>query len=311
MEEDNVLLDIVRKYFPEIPNELFFDAPVEFWIEQLGFEKQIEIAEAVSQQRSKAEAEAQMQILSNTFMLVPLDVIAYMLKNTNNSSLLALCRVDKWFHTNCPKIIEKIGIARHGREFRTFLQNQKSRVSVEMLIAFEAAQLAMKCLSMSTQCRFQFSKDKNLVFDLQVVKRFWKGDEISGIVFPILKNGPLPMQLLSYHENLSFFGKWDSELSFFLVKKNVDEVSLQKFFMVMLTKYPLSLSKVIAYERGSFPSDQGEREIDTTRMTSPICCAVCKLTDVMKCGGNCTNTYYCSTKCQSNDWNNHKKKCTK
>lgn len=161
------LKKLARARFPDIPDDVFEEAPVSQWLDMLGFEAQIEIAEEMS----RLQIEEQPSPLGNLFRTLPLDVIASMLKEKNNSALRALCRVDRFSKLNCKAIIDKIGFLRHGNAFTemTYRHNARFRQlmsdnPVEALISFEASSILLSSARANTNSRFFFQKGQRRIF---------------------------------------------------------------------------------------------------------------------------------------------------
>ena len=167
MDSDPDLYNLVRSKFNGVPNETFEDIPLERWIDMLSFEDQITLAEQLSEKKQEngtMVTQKDVNVISDAHKQIPIDVWAVMLKNSKNSTLRALCRVDVFFRSNCFSIIKKIGTYRHGNDFSEQMQYRGSSEDrlyhkqhpVEYLIA-EIRKVAKKTLEdRKTTSRFFF-----------------------------------------------------------------------------------------------------------------------------------------------------------
>jgi hypothetical protein len=275
MEEDAIdpeLARAVRAQFPDIPDDVFSEAPVTQWIDMLSFETQMKLVESVS---LKHEPETTTTtLLSPTLTKMPLDLWGYMLKDMNNSSLRALCRADRWFHQNCPRILKKIGVLRHGNAYAKSTWGDAEKYPVETLIAFEATKVYFQN---TLDCRFVFKRGPEIVV------------EISREAIYARRNHSLSIPVMVAVFNEFFSVHMDAGLavaapmSFIYLQdmdawKRAGPRDMFRLFFLMLTTHQLHLYRVIAEEEFETPSKKdgkpfihhGQRDMDTTRITSCI-----------------------------------------
>jgi hypothetical protein len=309
MDSDPDLYNLVRSKFNGVPNETFEDIPLERWIDMLSFEDQITLAEQLSEKKQEngtMVTQKDVNVISDAHKQIPIDVWAVMLKNSKNSTLRALCRVDVFFRSNCFSIIKKIGTYRHGNDFSEQMQYRGSSEDrlyhkqhpVEYLIAWEIRKVAKKTLEdRKTTSRFFF---KNYKEKLELELYVSISPDSYAVLYP--RNDKTIIYLISETP----FGQLSgSEHAWFFT-------SIPKLnnLMQLMVKENFDLWKVEADEIFETPSKkdgkpftyQGMRKRkDVVRMTKCITCRIEPAVYHFKGIGNNT-PLYCSDNCATIDW---------
>lgn len=297
---NTLLRELVRQKFELIPEDDFNQVPIEGWVEMLSLQDQLEITERLALEDQKVMA------ISELHKRIPLDVWGLMLKDSKNSTLRALCRSDRFFRENCAKLIEKIGILRHGDDFQLF----NSDYPVEALIAWEIRNIAMDVYRDKHNYSQFYFRNKKKKLEMELVMEA-NSQKVYGITYTVqtrvlLKNANTKIDEFTnryfyYNDKrddvliIYRFPTFD-ELLKLLVKGQYDlyEVYAQTSFDVPINKN----GKTNTYRKWV-------RREDTKLLSQCISCKTQEATNF--CGHMCTkDPIYCSQDCAQKDWENHR-----
>ena len=277
---------LVRQYYSEIPDEDYNVIGFEALVSALGPEKQLQLTIQASSGSDKVEEEEEDNKYVS-FENIPLDILAYMLKNTNNNSLRSLCRVESSIRKNCWKLVDKIAQYRHSfKEWDSFThrhpkkeQQRFEKYPVEALQAFEATKI-INDLDMTVN--MEFSKHGENVLSMIREPREYL------IIYERNRN-VFKFDQYKYKRDL-FHKSGDPGASTNWLLTMADNIRTEYFLFELLVDDRLTLTSMSAIK-------DGDEWVDTAHITSKICTSCNSSTAKFSCG-DCKIADYCNDVCQ-------------
>jgi len=311
-DQDLVLTEfkkLVRNEFQDLPS-WEFKAYYNQLVDALGIEKQIELLERAS---SIFNIDPPIPI---SFKKLPTDVLALMMKNVNNNTLRAWCRIESHLRKNCFAIVEKVASFRNeALDWKSFLKRHAQHVD-------DFKKYAVEALTAMEIGKNVFERNRDVGFTDITFK------QVSGDGFVRIQDNGIKDNINIYIENKkieNIYGKqikkWlkpglrsGIDYNYFGVDNNAREI-IELLIFRLLYHLQLRLENVSGERYKEYPSKKDGKSYiykGTETVEFPrLACSICNDKAFFACG-ICRQRYYCEEECAKIDWKQtHRKICSK
>jgi len=312
--------DIVTKKFKELVRAEFGDLPLNEFnayyaqiLESLGYSKQIELMEKASE---LTQVDSSPSLFTFSFSQLPIDIIAMLMTNLNNSTIRAWCRVEKKLYENCLKLVEKIIKNRNEWSCWEAFLKRHTKINVEMypveaLITMELGKTMFNVIDDSDWTEIEFSniKTKNKAI---FINKYGKSSP-NMYIWPINNRNEYARKWLSTSVQTVIEG---GAMESYYELSNTEDIreNVEVFMFNALVIWSLKVAKVIGSRTVDIVSKKdgkpfvykGPRDLEFEQLTCSICDI--KPKRLFQCGNLC-GTMYCDKNCAKQDWQDHRLKC--
>lgn len=310
--QDLVLIEfkkLVRNEFSDLPS-WEFKAYYDQLVNALGVEKQIELLERASLTVNTVPP------VPKSFKTLPIDVLAFMMRNVNNNTLRAWCKTESYLRNRCFVVVEKVASLRNeALDWESFLKRHAQHVE-------EFKTYAVEALTAMEIGKNVFERNRDVGFTDITFK------QISDDGFVRIQDNGIQDNINVYIENKeieNIYGKRIKEwlgpalkegidYSYFGVDNNAREI-IELLIFRLLQYLQLRVTDVSGERYKEYSSKKDDKHYVYKGMATVefprLACIICNQIASFACG-NCQQRYYCGQECAQKDWKQtHQKICNK